>query len=98
MALRLPIVLATTHLEDPHLLALALLENSCANCGATDQWFSDRYLIAVPDHENLIENKLGAGLGLELLNLNLIPGVYPVLFTAGFDHRIHGNTRFLENQ
>ena len=98
MALRLPIVLATTHLEDAHLLALALLENSCANGRTTDQWFSDRYLVAVPYQKNLIENELGAGLGVELLDLNLIPGINPVLLTAGLDHRIHGNTRNLESQ
>ena len=85
-----PRILPPALLEDDDLLAARLLQHGGGHRGAGHGRRANRHIVAVTDHQNLIQGNLGACLGRQLFHLNDVVRRDFVLFSAGFDHCEHG--------
>src|SRR6185312_8812888 len=91
MSLVLLVVLATTHLEDLHLVAAAVRDHRRRDARAGDDGLAEAHAVALADQQHLVEHDARADFGGELLDLEFLAGRNLVLLAAGLDHRIHVN-------
>jgi len=89
MALALLVVLATTQLEDAHLVVLALCHNSGLDASASNQGSANLQFGAVTHGENLVDHDLLANFRSNLFYLDLFASSNFVLLAAGFYDRVH---------
>src|SRR5690348_6861837 len=89
MPLVLLIVLAATHLEYLHFLAAALRDHGRLHGGARNHRLADMDIVALADHQHLVERHLGADISGNPFDLEFFAGGNFVLLTAGFDDRVH---------
>src|SRR5437667_1534482 len=89
MTLPLLVVLATTHLEDAHLVMPALSQDFGHHARARHQGSPDLQVSAVTDSQHLVDRDLLANIRSNLFYLDLFAGGNLVLFAAGFYDRVH---------
>ena len=89
MALGRATVLAATELDNHHLFAAAMAGNSGSDLAAFDIGLADLEVLAIGDHQDLVDSHAGAGFGVELFDLDFLALFYPVLLATGFDNRVH---------
>src|SRR5512139_129317 len=89
MTLPLLIVLAATHLEDTHLVVLAVGHNRGLDACAGNQGSPDLQVSAVTDSQHLVDRDLLANVRSNLFYLDLFAGSNLVLLPAGFYDRVH---------
>ncbi len=89
MAAGAAIALAADLLEDLDLLAPAGLHQRGGDAGAVHQRGADLHVGAFAEREHLVEGDLGADVARQLLHHQHVAWLDPVLFSAGFDHRVH---------
>ncbi|KAI1696393.1 hypothetical protein Ddc_20454 [Ditylenchus destructor] len=84
MALALLVVLATTQLEDAHLVVLAMSHHGGLDAGASNQGGPDLEVRAVSDCQNLVDHDLLANFRSNLFYLDLFASSNLVLLATGF--------------
>ena len=89
MALTLAIALLGIVLEDPDLLALAVLHHSGGHGSALHYGSAEGSLVAVQDGQDLVEGDGLSGLGLQLLDEQGIALGHLVLLAAGLNNSVH---------
>src|SRR5882724_2513635 len=89
MALVLLVMLAPPHLEDLHLFAATMRDDRCLDGGARHRGPTDPNVVAVADHQHLIERHFGADIRRQLFYLELFARRDLVLLAAGFHDRVH---------
>ena len=77
-----PIALAPLLLEHDDLVGPALLDQLGGHAGALDQGRAERRLIAVANHQDLVENQATAGLAVEFLDREQLFLGDPILLAA----------------
>src|SRR5262245_35074038 len=94
VSLAAAIVLAPLLLEYEDLLGAALLDQHGVHARAGDRRRADLHGAVQRGHQHLGELQLGAGLAVELFELEDVAGRYPVLLSSGFDYSVvHGLLR-----
>jgi hypothetical protein len=82
-------VLAATHLEDHHLFATTVGQDSCLDAGAGHDGGTDLDVVAVGDHQDVVDFDFAADFGSQGFNLEFATGCYLVLFATGTNNRVH---------
>src|SRR6056297_2305439 len=88
----LHVVLAAPELDDPHLVAAAVAHDFRGDLAAVDGRRADADIVAVGDHQYLIELHRSTVFGVELFDLDDVAGRGLVLLAAGFEYRVHEAT------
>src|SRR3954468_24421927 len=91
MALVLLVVLAAAHLEDAHLLVLAVRDDRRLHRGTGHQGDADLQVAAVAERENLIDRDFLADVRSNLFYLDLVAGSNAILLASGFYDRVHSD-------
>ncbi len=89
MALALLVVLATTQLEDAHLVVLAMSHHGGLDARARNQGSPDLQVAAVSDSQHLVDHDLLANFRSNLFYLDLFASSNLVLLATGFYDRVH---------
>ena len=89
MTLMLLIVLTATHLEDAYLVVTAMGNNSCFHGCAAQQWFADGNLVAITNHQHLIQYNRAAHFSGNDFNLECLALNNAILLTTGFNYCVH---------
>src|SRR5512147_22622 len=89
MATVLLIVLAATHLEDAHLVVLAVRHDRGLHAGTRHQGSPDFQIGAVSDSQHLVDRDLLANVRSNLFYLDLFAGGNAILLASGFYDRVH---------
>lgn len=91
MALTFLIVLATTHLENAHLVVLAMSHDRGLDRCAGHQGRANLEFSAVADSQNLVDHDLLAYFRSNLFYLNFFASGNAILLATGFYDRVHVN-------
>ncbi len=91
MALALLIVLTTTHLENAHLVVLAVGYYRNRHSCSGHQGRTNLQLCAVADCQNLVDHDFLAYVRSDLFYLDFFAGSNTILFATGFYDRVHKN-------
>jgi hypothetical protein len=83
------IVLAATHLEDAHLVVLAVRHHGGLHAGAGHQGSPDLQVAPFPTAKDLVDHDLLAHVRSNLFYLDLFAGSNLVLLATGFYDRVH---------
>lgn len=89
MTLVLLVVLTATHLEDTHLLATTVSDNSGLDGGASHARGANNNLFTVSDHQHFFKYDLAVDVCRYLFYFEFFANGNFVLLTAGFYDRIH---------
>src|SRR3954471_20142707 len=90
MALVLLVMLAATHLEDAHLLVLAVRHDRGLHRGTRHQGDADLQVATVSESEHLVDRDFLADVRSNLFYLDLVAGSNTILLASGFYDRVHG--------
>jgi len=91
MALALLVVLTTTHLENAHLVVLAVCHHSGSHSCAGHQGRANLEFSAVADSQNLVNHDLLAYVRSNLFYFDFFAGSNAILLATGFYDRVHVN-------
>src|SRR6218665_677036 len=89
MALAFLIVLASAHLEDMHLVALAAGHHRGFHAGAGHQGRTHLEFSAVADSQNLVDDDLLAYVRSNLFYFDILAGSNAILLATGLYDRVH---------
>ena len=85
----LQVVLAPTELDDPDLFAATVGDNLGRDLAVCQVGRANLDLIAISDHEYLIELDIGAGFDRQQFDSQGVAFGDPVLFATGLNDRVH---------
>ncbi len=91
MTLALLVVLATAHLEDAHLVVLAVSHHGGFDSRAGHQGRADLQVAAVADSQNLVDHDFLANVRSNLFYFDFFAGSNAILLATGFYDRVHVN-------
>jgi hypothetical protein len=89
MTLALAVMLAAAKLENANLVRAPMRLNRGGNRGARELRGADAHVIAVRNHQYLVEIHGATFSDIELLNAQHVANRYPVLLATCLDYRVH---------
>src|SRR5690625_1335093 len=86
----LHVVLAALELEDADFFAAPVADHFGGHLAAFHNGCANAYIVALADHQHLVDFNGGAFIGVELLDAQNVALGSPVLLAAGGKYRVHG--------